>query len=667
MCNICGKPVNYKCGCSTEPVYCADDVCLQKMDAKCVFYHYNHPEKASLLNCLGINSNINLEVILEAIDDKLCSLDSVGFNLLAIDTNSINTTIINSGSDYYVKSDLILDPSSTAPVSITSAGLKVDCCNCTGVTKQVAFQAGPVIKSSNFYTTLSASYFTSSDYIVGVEINDLSTVSGDTINYIKYTNTLSGDVKIITSIGTTFNSIINTCGKNIENESKTIVAELSTSRNCYSYTICPLITSRVGYSERINFPYRANFQMDDMPIISDPEASSTTDKGILFFADTKYYSPSTSNGGVIRMINLNDKKCISLSGSMTSGISATTVNNTWGDIVQYDYPSSICIDKTEITNGYPALYFTAFNNCICRMVRERTTECDERANWKTYIIAGQSGVVGDVVGAGSSALFRGLYGIKKWYSLNGKPAFLVADSVNSKIKFVYYNGGGVNSASNWRVAYFGINTLGGLSDNINVEDSPVYPGTKRLFNFGGGSITIRDFNFTNPTLTDLTTLANYVSHTVISAAAVGTGDGLGTVARVYNPSSISKMIKSGTTYYLFSQEDSSATPLTTSLRAFVESGYAGPANYTFTTLIAINTNPYGSIGPFGSTARGSSFGFFKDLQGDYYDITTGGIRLFNFASNTISSIICGASSSLSTGTVYPGDSMDTQYELAINC
>lgn len=45
-----------------------------------------------------------------------------------LDTNSILTSVVLSGNNYQVSSNLKIDPTSTAPISITAQGLKVDCC-----------------------------------------------------------------------------------------------------------------------------------------------------------------------------------------------------------------------------------------------------------------------------------------------------------------------------------------------------------------------------------------------------------------------------------------------------------------------------------------------------------------------------------------------------------
>lgn len=45
-----------------------------------------------------------------------------------LDTNSIDTTVSLVGSNYTISSLLKIDPSSTAPISVTAQGLKVDCC-----------------------------------------------------------------------------------------------------------------------------------------------------------------------------------------------------------------------------------------------------------------------------------------------------------------------------------------------------------------------------------------------------------------------------------------------------------------------------------------------------------------------------------------------------------
>jgi len=59
---------------------------------------------------------------------------SPSLSVSAVDTSSIDTTVNLSGSTYQVSSALRLDPSSTATVSITSAGLKVDSATSGGTT-----------------------------------------------------------------------------------------------------------------------------------------------------------------------------------------------------------------------------------------------------------------------------------------------------------------------------------------------------------------------------------------------------------------------------------------------------------------------------------------------------------------------------------------------------
>lgn len=72
MCQICGQPDNIRCNCQVSQPYCDqcgnDNVCEEKMDAQCVYFHLNCTNPAGLPN-LGIQCNTDLETILEALDD----------------------------------------------------------------------------------------------------------------------------------------------------------------------------------------------------------------------------------------------------------------------------------------------------------------------------------------------------------------------------------------------------------------------------------------------------------------------------------------------------------------------------------------------------------------------------------------------------------------------
>lgn len=686
-CSTCGSI--YKCNClvSQYPIDCdpclKNKYCAEKMDADCVYYNLNQPDEPSLLICSGIPSDTPLTVILEKFDQMLCGFVST-FAINAQDTNSVDMHVSAAGNIYTISADVRIDPASTAPVSVSSAGIKIDCCGCTGVSFSKSRAITGITKQSSYYSTLNALYFTKSDILTGLSITDSSTVTGDTFKSIKYTSWLFNYTGIITS---TPNPVVlggNVCAKDIIGKTRQLLIEYTSTKDCYSYDSCNLSVNRVAYSERHNYPYRANFQIDAPPIMADPTVSPALDKGVLYFSDVKALNPSTSNGGLIKKINLNTLEVLTLSGSVTGGTSGSTVNNSWGDVVQYDYGSSVCLDSTQMVNGEPTIYFCTFGGVVCRLVRERTDQCDERANWKTYIIAGANGV-GDYPSAssgasslstGSNARFAHPYGLKKFFTYNGYPMFLIADQQNDKIKLIYYNGninpGGPNNSDNWNVKNFGL-TLngGGIARNFNVENDPFNSGKKRLVIWEADSIEFRPFSIASPTLSDITTIGNYGSIFAVNSTA-GNVDGTGTGAKVDNVSIISKISPPSIgDIYIFSQEIAGLPGLpptgsASRLRYFTSTGTSGPADHFFVSLVGNNTNPVGSIGTY-SNINGFTQGFFTDLQGNIYDITIGGLRLWDFAAGSATTVVSGGSSVSATQTVTPSDSMDTQYAITLTC
>lgn len=72
MCFICGQPETVRCSCQvTQPFcdQCGDDInCAEKINAECVFFHFNCVNQGGLPN-LGINCNTDLDTILHILDD----------------------------------------------------------------------------------------------------------------------------------------------------------------------------------------------------------------------------------------------------------------------------------------------------------------------------------------------------------------------------------------------------------------------------------------------------------------------------------------------------------------------------------------------------------------------------------------------------------------------
>lgn len=72
MCQICGQPANYSCGCNRtnypRPFSCVNPgPCPIQLDAQCVIYHKQNNTLSGLVN-LGLGNGATLELILDTID-----------------------------------------------------------------------------------------------------------------------------------------------------------------------------------------------------------------------------------------------------------------------------------------------------------------------------------------------------------------------------------------------------------------------------------------------------------------------------------------------------------------------------------------------------------------------------------------------------------------------
>lgn len=691
----CSKCNRNTCNCITsqEPINCdpctKTTYCAEKIDTDCVYYHLCKPSDPSKLTCLGLPSNTSLTLILEEIDKMLCGFIGT-FGIIAEDTNTVDTTVTSALNIYTIKSDVRIDPASTLPYSIGPAGLKLDCCvnDCSDVEKEIDYSFDSLDKGTDFYTTLQPNYFTKSDLLLSLELTDGSSIIGDTLSYLKYTLMPVG-IDIINVLGDPISLGINNCGKNVINSVYPLAIEMLTSMGCFESKICSVTTGRVPYSERYNYPYRSNPQINDLPIMADVNTSPMIDKGIIYINDVKTDNLSTSFGGVIRKFNLNTKELTTISGTISGAPFVVTVNGLAGDVVGYDYLSGPVLDKNEMSNGEPAIYIAIFGpigrSAICRVIKEKNSECDERANWTTYVIAGNTAVatsdVPSVAGTtafGSAARFDQVYGMKKWYDINGEPSFLIVDAGNSKIKLLYYNGGGSkNLSSNWKVTYFGLTIPTGVDRNINVDyiDTDPEPDPamgRKIIVATSGNITFYEFTVVSPTLSDLTTLANYVlTDTIGNGTSTDVDGSIPAVARVSEPLFISRYTdySSSDSYYIWGNGGAGLPVPNTTRSRLRRVPIIGLG--TASSLIGANVLDFGTTGLLSTDVSGFSQGFFTDLQGDLYDITMGGIRLWNLVTPPYNcTLYSGGFNVASTQTEWSGFNqayMDTQYEFNITC
>jgi hypothetical protein len=675
---------------------------MDEINTDCVFYHLNNPSQASNLLCTGLPSNTSLTLILEEFDRRLC-----GFGIIGQDTNTVDITVTNVGTIFTIKNDIKvidsntidfstsssgltgtikIDPASTLPYSIGPNGIKLDCCTdlCSNTIQSITTSLSSVQKQTAFFITLSPTYFTKSDYILSITLNSTVAITNGVFNYKKCT-LIPFDTTVSYSQNGQIILNINSCARDIVNKQFYLLTESHTTDNCYDFIKCSVTTNKVDYGERFNWAYRFNPQMNNYPIYPDATVYPGIDKGILYFNDVKAINLGTSNGSVIRKINLNTNEVTTIAGIITTGVGAITLNNVAGDVVAYDYLSGPSIDKSDIVNGEPVIYCAAFGNggsigsTINKVIKEISGNCDERKNWKNYVLAGDAtqpvgdapAAVGTTV-AGSVARFAQCYGIKKWFTINGQPSFFIIDKANGKVKYLYYSGtGNTNSSANWRVTYFGFNTLAGSSGNINIDDD--VSGDKLIFSFGAGILQCYKFSITNPSLSDITNLANYVLQWQTGGGFSESNTNPLSSIGVTNVYYISKYVDytSSSTYYLFGNSD--GLPSTISAHSILRK--FEPAGTNFYNVVNPSTTQLGTVSSTNvlNTINGYSTGFFQDLQNTTYDLTVGGIRKWDFTTNPLAvtnSLISGGFSSISTATTWSGiqqSYMDTQYDFKITC
>jgi hypothetical protein len=687
ICHHCYKPLPNStnpaecCKCYTP---CPDGV----INTTCVKYNLFQPEAQSELECLGNQSGDTLYKIILEIYRRILN------RIRVQDTDTMDLKFECGILSMNVR----MDPASTIPWSIGPYGLKLDCCffDCSSIVFEFDFEITEVDRLSDFYYRQDDSYFCLSDTITGIHFTDNSFLTGDVLSYVTYTDYLNQGTYTFYQFGASFVMPVSICANSLKGIVKTFLFEAYTKKGCYVYKECDFNIERVNFTERIATAYRFNAQMNDMPVVSTPGVNPLVDRGVLYYADTLYLDNASSKGAVIKKIYLNHlitdtMEIRSIAGSPNIS-NIQTLSNKWGDQIQYDYASSINIDSNEIHNEEPVLYFASFNGCVVRLVKERNTECDERANWKSYVIAGKivNGVnimgsdANDVIPqpnnsiSADEAVFTKIYGIKKWYPINGKPSFMVKDAFGNFVQYLYYSGNGnVNDSINWIVKNLRLRGIG-VASNINVEVSPLAAdnGKLRLWIFGNqsniplgvtGAIRIITFPVLNPTLSDLLDPFNYTGANVrvveVNGAAYtwpnthfGTFPNTFDNVKLWEPNFIQRIDDGANYYYLMGTENFRANPqieiacnpsqpcntgnLIGDLFKIVESATpVGPASYTVSKLMDTTANPLvpnSTKGTF-STQCNAKFvqGFFKDLQGNWYDFAWGGIREYDFQNNEI--------------------------------
>lgn len=550
----------------------------------------------------------------------------------------------------------------------------ITACACDGVSVvSTTSLVGAYVTNSDL-DRLDDTYFTRNHIISYLRYLVTNAVTGGTLSFASYYDQLIGNGGQVTANG---NLIIpaNVCGNDlIENDAVTkLIHNVQTTCGCAIPNECDINVLPVAYSERYDFGYRFNPSIINPPYRTYPQTIDGENYTMveLFINDTYYDNAATSTGGTVRSVifktdsggSVTLYETRTLIGRQMLGVSPVTLNNVWGNEAEFNYNSSVNIDLNEMVNNYPVLYFVTTNGCICRAVRERDNQCDERANWKVYIIGGSDG--GDV-----------LYNMKYFMAdANGHAAFLYVNNITDRVYAFCYDGlGSKNSAANWTSAWViyqdgtGLSVFGGTTKEVQVDDN----GTD-IYTLSDGRIHKTEYVGTDA-VSDILDNTNYVVYQVcITASASSTNyfDGLGGTATLNRPNCLFKI---GTKYYFGNARSNDIGG--SYLRYFEITTEAArtPNDFTFDTEIvpqvsigAGNSNLCGGswVTDTSSTVSAETFGMVNIPNLGWISFYRNGLRLFNFTGKTV--------------TVYTGQAtgggnlvdtdplMDTQWEYSIDC
>jgi hypothetical protein len=589
---------------------------------------------------------------------------------------SIVTTQINECTkktvitfDYDVFQQNILNAIANNPTFILNwqEVLGIGGCPCDDVVIESGAELLALNTASDDFTTLQDNYFVKNDVITGVEYKDETTIAGGTIDYIKYTDQIIQQTGVIQTAGSNITLPCGVCGESITDLSGYhLITETQTDCGCVQMKECDLDTPYVDYSERYGNAYRFNPQIEEPNYTTYTEIIDGNPYTMykIFFGDAEL--DNTWSAVRVAIVKVSNVGVISLHETRTiiganfGDINTPTTNNTWGNQVGLNRPSSINLDFDEIVNGDPVLYFTTFAGYVCRAVRERSSECDERANWKVYVLASTS---------------NSLYGMKKFIvDANGNRSFIYLNTTTEKLyAFTYDNIGSKNSASNWVSTDIQVGCIG-VDSNFNVELTKNYIFTVeenkiKLTIYGGGTLIA---NIINP--------ANYSEYVICNAASASATsyiDGVGSVATLARPTWIQKITVGGDERYYFGNADNDITNnyIKYSYLRYLWLEHGGdptlPDSWTFDTDVVVNNNSIlddGSWNPdTSSNANGASKGML--VVGGTGSVAISmfiyGIKIFNFTTHAVT-ILSGQGSA--SGNLETGLYMDSQwaYELS-NC
>ena len=545
-------------------------------------------------------------------------------------------------------------------------------CPCDDVTTLSIPQLLEVLTQSSDFNKLEDTNFVKNDVVTGVKYEDGSQISGGTFGYTEIIDQVISQQGLIQTQGEEITLPCSVCGESLVGASGKLITYINSNCGCRQPHECDIEVQPVDYSERYAIPYRFNPQIDDAPLITSTEVIDGQVYTItkLIFADS-YIGGSNSGDSMIRYIKFKTNSIGTTTFEETrtlfgakrlGGASATTYNNSVGDVVFFDRASAINLDHSEIVNGYPVMYFVTFGGAICRAVRENSGNCDERKNWTVYVIKDLQSPA------------KNLYGLKKWYvDANGNQTFLYYSATDAKVYLLNYtNIGAKNNSSNWTTTDLSI-PLSSTNGNINVEITKGY-----IYLLGENSIQLVIYSGTN-SLANLQNPSSYNDYVIcdgVASSPISYVDGLGGSATIYLPYWVQKItVGSEDRYYFGNASISSANNYKdwSYLRYFVYRGDDPTIedSWDFNTDIIVNVNndsPYGQgtwVSDSSSLVNGMSLGMCEIPNLGNISLGLYGARLFDFDGTEVTVISGQDTAGGDLDTTEP--QMDTQFKYTLSC
>lgn len=541
--------------------------------------------------------------------------------------------------------------------------LNISKCPCEDVTIENTPELLSLGKLTDDFSTLQDTNFVKNDIITDVNYKDNTVVTGGTFQYAKYYDQIIQQLGVVNTAGANFTLPCAVCGETIADKSGKLLSEVHTNCGCVEQSECDLTTPRVDFSERYESAYRFNPQIEEPCYTTYTEIIDGDPYTMykVYFGDTAIDATrSAVRVAIIKVSNIGEislHETRTILGGIPASIANITTNNTWGNMVSLNRPSAINLDFDEIVNGEPVLYFTTFSGYICRAVRERSSECDERANWKVYVI-GETG--------------HSLYGLKKFIlDANGNRSFIYFDTTDSTLyALTYDNTGSKNSSANWTSTDIDIAVVGD-GTNFNVEITKNW-----IFAMGDGLIKLVIYTGTT-VLSNIVNPANYTEYpicNILAGSPTTYVDGIGSLASVSSPTWMQKIVVGGEDRYYFGNADVDIANnyIKLSMLRYMVLEHGGDPtlqdSWTFSTDIISSNNSILADGTWNSSTNvnGASQGMF--VLGGSGDVAVSmfiyGIKIFDFGSEE-NTILSGQGAV--SGNLEIDEMMDTQYEYKLNC